>query len=120
MNQQPTQEQVQEALARLQSQVKDGEALHQEISTLVNAKVQAGMLPIIALGSVMAEVAHIIAVMVTLRALSEDRAPTEQEGRDLFKILVDKTYDDMGTNIRNVYGQATAALDEIESETKAA
>ena len=106
----------------LGDQIARGETLQAEIHKLMSQRIGEGMLPVIALGTLMAQVQHVVSVMVTLRAVEQERAPTEQEGRDLFKIVADKLLEQLGDNIRSVYSQVTAseAINAAIEKSKAA
>jgi len=113
---------INEIADMLGDQIARGETLQAEIHELMSQRIVEGMLPVIALGTLMAQVQHVVSVIVTLRAVEQERAPTEQEGRDLFKIVADKLLEQLGDNIRSVYSQVTAseAINAAIEKSKAA
>jgi hypothetical protein len=104
MTRELTPEQIKNASAALAESAEHSEALQEDIMDIVRSYVgDKGVLPVIVAASMAELLAHMIAVLTQQRAEFEERAPTENDARELLKSLLDNlVYPSLGTRVQRV------------------
>lgn len=75
---------------------------HERLDALVRDGIEEGIMPVVIAMTLGNQIAHIAAVLAVHRAEFEDRAPTENDAREVTSALFNAMHSDLGDRVRDI------------------